>query len=307
MWYKASAPGSLMLLGEYAVLDNGYALVSAIDRRMSVTLTPRDDSKIHISSQLGYLEIEKSSIEVQAPFQFVLSILKKYQELLPSGCDIKIASEFSDQMGFASSAAVTVSLLRVLHEWFNQCVTDNELIQEARSIIREVQGVGSGADVAACVLGGVVIYRAEEFHAEKLAYDYPLSVVYSGSKTKTVDAIRHVKNYFSEHPELYASILLGIKECAQSGIQAARENNHIELGKIMNIQQGLMESLGVCTPVMKDILSQLRKETNILGAKISGSGLGDCVVGLGSFSSHSIAVGGEGIKITSQGVLNEKN
>ena len=37
MLFKASAPGSLMLLGEYAVLQGKSALVCAIDKRMMVS------------------------------------------------------------------------------------------------------------------------------------------------------------------------------------------------------------------------------------------------------------------------------
>jgi mevalonate kinase len=301
MSYKASAPGSLMLLGEYSVLDGGYALVSAINHRMFVTLTPRTDNSIIITSQLGTLKFDLSQIEIHAPFQFVLTVLKKYQHLLPSGCDLHIASEFSDQIGFASSAAVTVALLCVLHTWLNKTVTAEELIIEARAIVRAVQGVGSGADVAACVLGGVVAYRAKEFYAEKLTYHYPISAVYSGSKTKTVDAIQLVKNYFSNYPELFNKITQGISECTVAGIQAVRDNNHHELGKIMDIQQGFMESLGVCTPTLREIISHLKGQKHILGAKISGSGFGDCAIGLGAED------GDDKIKMTSQGVYCEQN
>jgi mevalonate kinase len=40
LMYKASAPGSLMLLGEYAVLHDYPALVCAIDKRISVIIEP---------------------------------------------------------------------------------------------------------------------------------------------------------------------------------------------------------------------------------------------------------------------------
>jgi mevalonate kinase len=303
MLFKASAPGSLMLMGEYAVLKDGYAVVVAINRRMSVCLSPRTDFKIKIISQLGVFESEISDLQVQAPFQFVLTALKKYQPLFPSGCDIEIHSEFSDKIGFASSAATTVAVLTVLHQWLNRQVSQSDLIREARSIVREVQGVGSGADVAACVLGGVVAYRAEPFSAEKLHYSHPITVVYSGSKTKTVDAVNQVNDYFSKQPELFEMILQSINRCAQAGIKAIKENNSVELGKLMNIQQGLMESLGVCTPALQIILNKLRGDSTIFGAKISGSGLGDCAIGLGSAAIKEEFF--MDVTITSQGVCNE--
>lgn len=302
--HKASAPGSLMLLGEYAVLEGGSALVAAVNHRMSVSLAPRRDTKINISSQLGELQFELACIEVQPPFQFVATVLKRYQSRLPSGCDITIKSEFSDKIGFASSAAVTVAMVSVLHDWLGLSITKQELILEAREVVREVQGMGSGADVAACVLGGVVAYCAEPFYAEKLDYHYPISVAYSGYKTKTVDVIRHVNNNFSNNIDALLAIKNEINVCARSGINAARENNHVELGKIMNAQQEWMEKLTVNTESLNKIIMNMRSDTNILGAKISGSGLGDCAVGLGLSSLMTDKID---VEISTQGVCHEEN
>src|SRR5579864_4695671 len=119
MQHKASAPGSLMLLGEHAVLHGKQALVCAIDKRLTVTLTPRDDKCIQITSKLGRYSAELSEIKIEKPFQFVLGALQVFMESneLSQGCDISIQSEFSDQMGFGSSAAVTAATLSALASW----------------------------------------------------------------------------------------------------------------------------------------------------------------------------------------------
>src|SRR5438045_3958935 len=75
MLLRASAPGSLMLLGEYAVLHGQHALVCAIDKRMTVTLSPRDDKKILIESALGHYETTLSDLKLVSPFRFVLATL----------------------------------------------------------------------------------------------------------------------------------------------------------------------------------------------------------------------------------------
>src|SRR5690349_12767806 len=115
MLFKASAPGSLMLLGEYGVLHGTPALVCAVDKRMCVTLTPRADERIEIESTLhGTYQTELNQIKIEAPFQFVLGALQHYQSKMRRGCDIKIESEFSDKMGLGSSSAVTVATLACL-------------------------------------------------------------------------------------------------------------------------------------------------------------------------------------------------
>jgi mevalonate kinase len=147
-----------------------------------------------------------------------------------------------------------------------------------------VQGLGSGADVAACVFGGVVAYRSDPFLVEQLSNTFPISVVYSGKKVPTVDAVNHVNDSFKNNPQLFQEICHGINVCAELGVNYIKQKKWPELGQVMNSQQRLMEELGVTTPQLKEIIDQLIQQPEILGAKISGSGLGDCVVGLGTIN-----------------------
>lgn len=308
--FKASAPGSLMLLGEYAVLYNKLALVCAINKRMTVSLKPRQDERIEVlSADYGQWATSLKTLVITPPFQFVSACLYRYRKKLPTGCDIYITSEFSDQIGLGSSAAVTVATLAVLHAWIKDYPTNPlELIAEARSIIREVQTVGSGADVAASVLGGIVAYRATPLTAEKFSFPLPLTVIYSGSKTPTVIAIRRIREKFLATPTLFNSLCQAIHQCTKEGIHALVEKNQARLGAAMNTQQGLMQALGVSTPLLDDLLAQLHTNQAIKGAKISGAGWGDCVIGLGEVESLDLEKNlGQGIQqlkvaITEQGV-----
>lgn len=304
MLFKASAPGSLMLLGEYAVLHGKHALVCAVDKRITVTLSPRADDKISLTSALGVHETDIASLQITAPFQFVLAVLKKFKKKIHLGCDITIAAEFSAELGFASSAAVTVATLSAVLAWLQLSMTAKELVRLARSIVREVQGMGSGADVAACVYGGMVQYRAQPLHIEKLVSQYPLTVVYSGQKTPTVKAIHFVNHFFASCPQIFKQICQAIDVCVLQGVTAIKKQDWAELGKIMDIHQGLMDALGVNTRALQSIVYTLREQPKILGAKISGSGLGDCVVGLGQLANE--IPNEQAVRIDDQGVLCEQ-
>jgi len=285
---KVSAPGSIMLLGEYGVLQGGNALVCAIEQRIHVQLIPRADDQIELISSLGIHKTKLTQLKITPPFQFVLATLKKYQKQLRYGCTLTIQSEFSAQLGLASSAAVTVATLAAVAKWLQISYTSSQLIRLARRIVQEVQGLGSGADVAACVLGGVIAYRQQPLIAEKINVVCPLNLIYSGSKTPTVTAVNQVETFFASYPKLYQQLLRAIKECAQHGIVALKSKNLLALGQIMNIQQGLMSALGVVTPILQGIVTELRTEPTILGAKISGSGLGDGVIALGALGDSYI-------------------
>lgn len=271
-----------MLLGEYAVLYNKPALVCAVDKRMRVRLRPREDDKIELSSpRLGQFKTSLKELKMMPPFQFVTACLSAYRRTLKSGCDIQIEADFSHQIGLGSSAAVTVATLAALYAWLEQPLDPMKLLTEARGVVREVQGLGSGADVAASVMGGLVAYRASPLDVEKFSLSPALTVIYSGSKTPTVEAVRQVKEKFASAPALFNSLCQSIHECAKKGIEALGQENWARLGDAMIIQQDLMQALGVSTPLLEDLIDRLRSDPAILGAKISGSGMGDCVVGLG--------------------------
>jgi mevalonate kinase len=313
MQLKASAPGSLMLLGEYAVLYGKHALVCAVNKRITVTLTPRTDERIEIESSLhGHYATDLSQLKIERPFHFVLGALKQYQAKLKRGCDIEITTEFSDQVGLGSSAAVTVSTLAALITWLGIRISPLDLVRQGRNVVRMIQGVGSGADIAASVYGGIVGYQTQPMMAEKFSVVFPLTALYAGFKTPTVEAIKLVQDHFSKHPNLFRDITNTIGQCALEGMHLVRKEDWAKLGEIMNIQQGMMESLGVNTPLLRQMVEDLRRQPGILGAKISGSGLGDCVIALGNMSEQYLFTGDEAgvqhipVAMTLQGVHCEK-
>ena len=70
--FEASAPGSLMFAGEYAVLHGKQSIVMAIDKRITAKLTPRDDRKICVYSQdFGEYSTDLDDFHIAPNFAFV--------------------------------------------------------------------------------------------------------------------------------------------------------------------------------------------------------------------------------------------
>ncbi len=283
MSYKASAPGSMMLLGEYAVLHDKPALVCAIDKRVEVILTPRTDDVIRIDSdRLGQAHFLLNDLEIERPFQFILATVKQFRSKLTVGFDLKIISDCSHQVGLGSSAAVTVATAAALMQWLNVRLGVHDFIKLGRGIVRDVQnGVGSGADIAASVLGGVVQYQTQPFTVEKIPVSLPLIAYYAGFKTPTAEAINRVQTRFSPYPHLFRQLCHSIGQCVVEAVNALRAQDYRKLGELMTIHQGFHESLGVGMPILYQLVDALTAQPQVYGAKISGSGLGDCVIGLG--------------------------
>ena len=278
--FKASAPGSLMLFGEHAVLHGEPALVGAVNRRMEVILTPRDDHRIEIISVLGSYTASLDALEPDERFRFLLEAVRRAGHL-PSGFILEVASGFSATVGFGSSAAVTVAACAALAAWTGPEPAAQELLKKSVDIIRAVQGTGSGADAAASVYGGVSTYRAGPVQATRVDDIPPVSVIYSGYKTPTVEVIRQVEQAFADRTDELMALYREMGGITEAAAEALARQDLAAAGACMDQAQACMVRLGVSNPDLDHLATALCNQPGITGAKISGSGLGDCVIGIG--------------------------
>ncbi len=299
---RASAPGTLMLLGEHAVLHGGRALVLAVDKRIRVRLSPLSVRRVRIDSALGSYESDLDLLLDDSRFGFVLSAIKLFKQRLPTGFRLRIESDFSHQVGLGSSAAVTVAVLAVLNYWMEQQCDKQRLFEQSRQTMLEVQGRGSGADLAASIEGGLVAYYQ---HGERQKFELlpEVGLYYCGYKVKTPIVLQQVAEASERLPSLYAELYRLMGRCAEQGCAAAQSGDWPQLGRVMNVYQGLMDALGVNDAKLSEMVYALRQSEGVLAAKISGSGLGDCVISLGlpespcAFEAIAVQVSQQGVDV----------
>ncbi len=305
-----SAPGSTMLLGEHAVLSGELALVAALDKRLRVCLTPRVDKQLVINSALGELQQPLTKLTVVKPFQFIVAAVERFVEFLPSGLTLQVQADFKSDLGLGSSAAVSVATLACLLVFTKQLKSATpdrkRLLSLAVELIREVQGRGSGADIAASVYGGVVAYRCNG-EVEQLGRVPTIGLYYSGSKTPTAQVLEFVAKQFIDREAELMALYQAIGVCAEAGKKALQLGDWNELGECFYRQQQLMDELGVNTPELTQLIEKLRRHPDMKGVKISGSGLGDCVVALAESESVFAKAADHFVpaRITTMGLVNE--
>lgn len=280
--YTASAPASLKLLGEYAVLFNEPAIACGLNLRVIAHLEPRADDSIVISSSLGSYSTNLRDISIVSPLEFVLAALKHFAKLMPSGCNIIIKSEFSNTVGLGSSAATTVACVAIIVKWLKLEMTNIELLRLTHQIVLEIQSVASGVDLAASIFGGVISYQKEPLKVANLPNIPDITLVYSGRKTITSSAVSRVSSIFSELRGLQSQIHQAIGTCSKKAEKAIMVQDWVSLGRLCNIHHGLQEALCSGTDILSKIVYQLREYDTVYGAKISGSGFGDCAIAIGT-------------------------
>lgn len=282
---EVSAPGKLMLLGEHAVVYGRPCIVTAVEHRMRVSTELASGNKIEISAPdigiTGYSEEIGALGKEGAPkgVRFVsLAVKIFFTEFdLKSGLKIKTKSDFSSEFGFGSSSAVTVATLKALSELFGKKVDNHGLFDMSYKTILDVQGVGSGFDLAAAIWGGTVYFiiggkKIEPIKTGKL----PLVVGYTGIKADTPTLIKQVADFYKSNQRLVDGIFDSIEDIVKAGRGILEKNNYKKLGILMNENQDLLEKLGVNSKELSELISAAR-ESGAFGAKLSGAGGGDCM------------------------------
>jgi len=268
MKIEVSAPGKLVLLGEHAVVYNRPCLVSAVSKRLRLKMEK-------IKRKL--FQIERSDKK-----GFVKTALKNFSDKygLDFGVKIKTQNGFSLQYGLGSSAAVTVSVLKGLAELAKIKMDKRELFNLAYQTVLDVQGVGSGFDVAAAIYGGTIYFKTAGKVIKKITdFNLPIVVGYSGIKADTPTLVRRLAKEKRKHPQIIGKIFTEIEGLVKEGKEALLKKDWPKLGKLMDTNQKLLENLGVSTEKLQRMIGEARK-AGAIGAKLSGAGGGDCMIAL---------------------------
>lgn len=319
-----SAPGKLMLLGEHAVVYNHPCLVTAVDQRMRATVETLDVLEFQLEaedvkvagykkslSELGIGDVPKGAKFVEIALKNLMERSRnKFEMTWKKGIKVTTKSEFSSQFGFGSSSASTVCTIKAVSEILRLNLSNKEIFDLSYKTVLDIQGKGSGFDVAAAVFGGTLYFVTGGKVIEPLNIKLlPLIVGYSGVKADTVTLINKVKEAFAGRENRLEEIYSGIAMLVDEAKAAFAGGNLAKVGELMNKNQAYLSELGVSIDKLDNMINAAIG-AGAYGAKLSGAGGGDCIIALHSVwgkSSIESAIkkaGGEviDIKTNAEGV-----
>ena len=285
-----SSPGKLMLLGEHAVVYNHPCIVTAVDQRMRAEVESLDVLEFQLEAEdvkvTGYKKplSELGQGDIPKGAQFAEAALKNLNARYPlkTGVRVITKSEFSSQFGFGSSSASTVCTVKAISELLNLNLTNKEIFDLSYKTVLDIQGKGSGFDVAAAVYGGTLYFVTGGKVIEPLKINsLPLIVGYSGIKADTVTLMNQVKEAFANKKIRLEEIYNEIEVLVNKGKEAIVKMDWKMFGDLMNKNQKLLSELGVSIDKLDNMI-KIALENGAYGAKLSGAGGGDCMIAIAS-------------------------
>ncbi len=234
---STSAPGKVVIAGEYAVLDGAPAICMAVNRRAHVSITTSDNDHHSVlapgfSESAGRFTAVGNRIEWLAGADEFSLLEAVWQEAAPTVSEnltiVLDSNDFIDpassvKLGIGSSAALTVALIAAFDK-----VTDDDInvLRAATDAHRRFQqGSGSGVDIACSIAGGLVEYRIGGESASSLTWPNGLAyaLLWSGVAASTDEKLNQLAR--TEAGQARAELVIASARVAASW----REGNPVEI------------------------------------------------------------------------------
>jgi phosphomevalonate kinase len=281
------APGKIFLVGEYAVLEEGPAVLAAISRHAVAQYLPGLDPMSEIVGE----SVKRAKAE-----------LGEASSALPAGSVLVNTDGFRQgdvKIGLGSSAATAVATVGAVFESAGISVAQNrdKIFAIALAAHHAAQGEqGSGADVAAAAHGGLI--RVER-HASNVPTVEPLTppsslhlvVFWTGAAVSTAAMIDGVKKFAKKDPTAYRQIIENLGEIAGRFVAEIRAGNATGAVEAAGRYGRRLAVLGTAAsvPIVTGPFTRAADVAKELGgiAKPSGAGGGD--IGVGMFATPEAA------------------
>ncbi len=224
-----------------------------------------------------------------AKLDYVIKASEKVFNYLDRGEGMKLSihSEIPLGSGLGSSSAVTTAVSAAIALVLGEKLEEDEIANLAFQVEKDIQGDASRAGVSVAAHGGFLKVEGDSFDELRDLPNPNIVIGYTGKHANTGELVKKVREKKENKPEIYESMINAIGQSTRSGIQSLRENDFEKVGVLMNVNQALLEGLGVSSPLLSELIKATRN-AGALGAKITGAGGGGCMISLSNGESDGI-------------------
>ncbi|KGF32251.1 mevalonate kinase [Peptoniphilus lacrimalis DNF00528] len=256
------AHSKIILIGEHAVVY-GYPAISLPLLEVEVTCRV-----VPATTPWRLFEEDTLSMAVYASLEY-LNITDAYIRC-------QIDSAIPEKRGMGSSAAISIAAIRAVFDYYQAELPRDvlEILVNRAEMIAHMNP--SGLDAKTC-LSDQPIRFIKNVGFEELAMDLSayLVIADTGVYGHTREAIQVVESKGKEAlPFLYA-----LGELTQQAEEAIKARDAVMLGEILTKAHGNLKEIGVSS-LEADALVDTALQHGALGAKMSGGGLGGCIIAL---------------------------
>lgn len=262
----------IILIGEHAVVYQKKAIVCPVfDANVQVQLTPHDQYFIESDFYNGLL--------IDAPTSFE-SIKNLIEALITTfnvnPVKINIHNHIPVAAGMGASAAIAGAIAQAFFQYHQETLSEQTLVEWIQRSETIAHGNPSGIDMYGVLSNHALIFQRNiEVSPLTFHMDGYLLITFSNEHGSTKEAVTRVSQYVAHNKHVLEDMEISILKAIK-----AIQHKHIDiLGHELNTYQNYLKQIDVSTPridaMVRDALS-----FGAVGAKLSGGGLGGCMIAL---------------------------
>ena len=252
----------IILMGEHSVVYGYPAIAIPLKNIQMECIVER--------SRVPFFHNEKDTLSTAV--HTALKYLSKKNENIK----YKVISDIPPKRGMGSSAAVSIAAIRGVLDYFNRkvdSITLEKLVNEAEIIAHNTP---SGLDAKTCLSDSAIKFiKNKGFKNIDINLGAYLLIADTGIHGHTRDAIMNIKNMGNKA----LPMLEKLGKLTEETEKFIEKKDVVNIGKNMIFAHEELKMLGVSIE-KSDILVKTAIAEGAYGAKMSGGGLGGCIIAL---------------------------
>ena len=269
----------VILLGEHSVVYGHPAVAVPLhDLPMHATATP-----VPGPSWLDGLGHRGPMDQADPQFACVVRAFEAAREF--SGCptqsfEITTRSDIPHERGLGSSAAAAGAIIRAVLDACQYDASTDELFALTQLAEQVAHGKPSGLDAATTSSPHPIRFQGGRMHPLTQHIEHAhLVIADSRVHGSTRQAVGGLRARYEENTRTIGPLIDELGALAQTAVAALGDGDAPALGAAMDRAHTVLAKLALSLPILDELTASARR-AGALGAKLTGGGLGGCVIAL---------------------------
>ena len=279
------AHSKAILLGEHSVVYGAPAIAIPVEALgVQAWVNPRAEG-LYLESDL-YTGDQCDTEHQTGPVRAAVAAALEATGQPGAGLSVRLHSTIPFARGLGSSAAVGAAIGRAIGSMAGRTLDPeqlNTIIQAAETV---AHGKPSGLDARTVVADSPIRFQSGEVSAISVGGEFDFVIADTGVTGSTAEAVDSVRVQREAERGRVEGILAQLAEHADAAVADLASGAKSALGEKMSTVHGLLASIRVSSPLLDSLVAEANA-AGALGAKLTGGGLGGCIMALASSGAHA--------------------